>query len=458
VKKAADDVDAALKAAEAERSALRSRLKDLRLKLDSPDGQPAPISLALKSYIGRLDEQEQELNKGAITTVATELDKVDTETKNDIPTTIEAWAQELRGSVGAIGQWKGLEFEIVRQQVFDETDPAKTGALDLAKTRDLTRRVQVYLLLAGPHQAGDMGLQVIERLEKLKLSELEAVLALARESLLRVQGLNDISVDSVASAGEAIGTLRGRLIDAVAKAATVKKVAKPEGLETGDFATAMTKFADSLQPEERAWGPGAAAQIAGESMSAVRQPASFSSVETAVVMQRTIPGWWDLKLSVPLTPVSGEQTVATASVIGASPGAVDIEWTIGDSVKRSGPGSQAFTPSEPGALALSVRGVSRTTGEIRIASAILQIRAAHGYAAVNEFVNQMKRDDRIQTIVAGVFIAAIGYAIFQGNWTGTFLDFFAAMLWGFSVDVSVAKVREIAGPLLARPVPTPATK
>jgi hypothetical protein len=48
--------------------------------------------------------------------------------------------------------------------------------------------------------------------------------------------------------------------------------------------------------------------------------------------------------------------------------------------------------------------------------------------------------------------------IFQGTWYGTFMDFLAAVLWGFSVDVSVAKVREIASPVLGRVVPLPATR
>ena len=52
-------------------------------------------------------------------------------------------------------------------------------------------------------------------------------------------------------------------------------------------------------------------------------------------------------------------------------------------------------------------------------------------------------------------IAVIGYGIFRSTFIGTFEDFLTAFLWGFTVDVGIAKVRELATPLLAR-VPTPA--
>ncbi len=93
-----------------------------------------------------------------------------------------------------------------------------------------------------------------------------------------------------------------------------------------------------------------------------------------------------------------------------------------------------------------------------MASAIIQVRPQHGFSAVDQLVGQLNKDELKQTVVSGFFIVAAGYAIFQGAWFGTFMDFLAAALWGFSVDIGAAKVREIANPLLSRPVPLPAAK
>src|SRR6202043_3889358 len=116
---------------------------------------------------------------------------------------------------------------------------------------------------------------------------------------------------------------------------------------------------------------------------------------------------------------------------------------------RSGAEVQ-FAPSNAGVLAISVRAVDTVTGEERRTSTNIRVRAQHGSDSVTVLASQLEKDEGIQTAVSGVFIAAVGYAIFQGNWYGTFLDFLAAALWGFSVDFSVARVREIATPLLGR--------
>lgn len=168
--------------------------------------------------------------------------------------------------------------------------------------------------------------------------------------------------------------------------------------------------------------------------------------------------WWDLQLEVSATPEAGEQAVATATFIGTPPGPVDMEWTIGNSVDHSASRTQTFTPTQPGALVVSVRGVVRGTADSRAAKAVLQVRGRHGFDAAIRIADQLARDEKKQTIVSAIFIAAAGYAIFQANFYGTFLDFMAATLWGFSMDVGVAKVREIAAPVLARPVPLPAAK
>lgn len=162
---------------------------------------------------------------------------------------------------------------------------------------------------------------------------------------------------------------------------------------------------------------------------------------------------------MPISPLAGELVTAKAAIVGKySPATVNFEWRIGDEAPRSGTEVQFATPSSAGVLAVSVGAVDTATGEERNAGTNIRVRAQHGSESVTVLVGQLERDEQIQTAISGVFIAAAGYAIFQATWYGTFLDFLATALWGFSVDFSLAKVREIATPLLSRSVPFAGSK
>jgi hypothetical protein len=198
-------------------------------------------------------------------------------------------------------------------------------------------------------------------------------------------------------------------------------------------------------------------QINGSMEAELRPLVSVATSGISSIFASIIPqskeAWWDVQLQVPISPLVGEAVTANATAIGKNPPAtLNFEWRIGDQAPRSGAQVQ-FVPAQSGVLAISVRAVDSVTGEERRASANIRVRSQHGSESVTVLAGQLERDEQIQTAISGVFIAAAGYAIFQANWYGTFLDFLATALWGFSVDFSVAKVREIATPLLSRAVP-----
>src|SRR5437870_12340781 len=114
--------------------------------------------------------------------------------------------------------------------------------------------------------------------------------------------------------------------------------------------------------KEKAWGleAGERPPETGRSYPGPH-PAIRALLAREAVAQSARQAWWDLQLNAPVNPVEGEQAVMTVEVIGTSPGAVDIEWMIGNSVSSSGPGAHAFTPEKPGALAISIRGKARST-------------------------------------------------------------------------------------------------
>ncbi len=221
VKKAADDTDTVVKNAEIARAALRTRIKDLRGKLDSPDDQPPTIAQAISGLIARLEAQDRALKSGAVKSVETELNNIDREiTQTLIPDAIGQWSQETHAALNRTGQWQGLEFETVRKSVFDDTDASKIAAIDLAKTRELARKLRVFVLGAGLLQAADLGGQVLDQLNGLNLADLKPKLDDARTALDEVQQLRSLDIGQLPRASaQRIGKLRAALIEAIVQTA-----------------------------------------------------------------------------------------------------------------------------------------------------------------------------------------------------------------------------------------------
>jgi hypothetical protein len=452
VKKAADDTDVVMKAAESTRATLRTRIADLRGKLDSPDGQPPIIAQAVSGLIARLEAQDRALKSGAVTSVQAELDQINHElTEGLIPDAITQWAQQTHTALDQMGQWQALEFEADRKSVFDDTASANIPSMDLAKTRLLARKLRILVIGAGLLQIISFSPQLLNQLNALNVTGLKPKLDDARAALNELQALETATLAQLPDFANLVGKLGTALRDAVETAAKLSNVADPDGLDTGDFEKAVTGLSNSLRPVQQSLSQGLTAPSATPSIE-VTNTSSF--VAAASAAQARASTFWDLQLEAPVNPAAGEQAVANVTVIGTSPGAIDMEWTIGNSIQPGSAGPFSFVPPQPGALAISVRGVARATGESHTASAIIQVRPQHGFPAVNQILDQQSKDELRQTIASGFFILAAGYAIFQGAWTGTFLNFLAAALWGFSVDIGAAKVRELASPLLGKPLPT----
>lgn len=451
-KKAGSEVDAVIKKADEDRNALRLKLKALREKLGLPIGQPKVLSQFVETRILRMQELERDLNRGAVGTVTSALDALDQEVTNGLPELIQKWAEGIHETVNKFGQWTGLDFEAVRRQFLEDTNAANAQKLDLTKTRELARTGRISLVLAGLHQVGALSTQIVDRLDTLKLNELEPLLLECRARILDAQKLQEADQPATVTG---ISSLHALLTEAIVKAAALTNVAKPEGLDEGDFSKAIGKLFDSLPKEtkEKPFGVGPQ-KPATNAATAVANVTSL--LASAVPPSRD--SWWDIQLDVPLSPAAGDKVTAKVTVVGG--GTIgNFVWQIGDEATPSPGGAERiFTPAHPGVLAISVRAVDFVTGEVRNASINIRVRAKHGSQSIALLIARLAKHDRLQTIVSGVFITLAGYAIFRGSWYGTFTDFMAAGLWGFSVDFSVTKVREMATPLLTRTIPFSGSK
>ncbi len=104
-------------------------------------------------------------------------------------------------------------------------------------------------------------------------------------------------------------------------------------------------------------------------------------------------------------------------------------------------------PGAPPARALEheVRGgeVSAAEPAPRLASESLETLRARTF-------RELAAAERNQTAIAAVIITVVGYALFADKFVGTLTDVVTIFMWGFTLDVSVSKLLEVAAPLTAK--------
>jgi hypothetical protein len=83
------------------------------------------------------------------------------------------------------------------------------------------------------------------------------------------------------------------------------------------------------------------------------------------------------------------------------------------------------------------------------AQLIIQVRAVHGALAIAAAEADYNWVVGVQNLISAAIILWAGWLIFSPTFVGTISDVFAAFLWGFSVDIGAAKVRELSEPVRA---------
>jgi hypothetical protein len=64
--------------------------------------------------------------------------------------------------------------------------------------------------------------------------------------------------------------------------------------------------------------------------------------------------------------------------------------------------------------------------------------------------SELAAAEAAQTAIAMVLITGVGYLLFADNFVGTLTDIATIFLWGFTLDISVSKLLEVASPLAAK--------
>jgi hypothetical protein len=464
---AADKAKAAtevlLKAAADTRTALRAKLVSWRAALGSPLGNAPPIEKFIQDALSRIAAQDRALTEGAITTVEEFCDQEESNLPAQVRVTVESWLANLESALDAMGAWPETLFDQVAQTVRQKITALRPMLDGIKRPENLADPLQSAAKLAAEMQFDLAGTAVsavrrqaediLGRLEQLSDPKLQPTLAQVRSALSKLSVAPADSPLDLTVIGERVRELRTGLTSALGRAfslAAPDDPSTPSGLAEGRFGQALVDVLRHRPSVERDHLSAVSFDLAG----------SFQPVDDdlAALLGKTpvaAPSW-TAALKTPERATAGEpltaEVVLTAAADRPLP-SVTVRWLIDGSLAATGqPGSLTwtFTPSSPGTVVLRAEISAPATGEAAVRENVLQVGAAEGFAAIPLLLKKQQAGEAVQTVVFGILIASIGFAILQGTFVGTFENFLAAVLWGFTVDIGLAKIREIAGPLLSR--------
>lgn len=258
--------------------------------------------------------------------------------------------------------------------------------------------------------------------------------------------------NAVAELTKRLNTLRDAIVEAL-NAAWNDATQPLSGVDQGEFSRAFAALESKAAVREKDLSKGDTV------------PAHATAVDVADVLARLpqrpatrIIPTWQIALNAAAATVSEPVTVQAQVIVPLNSDHPDVtlSWfRNGIPVGRTAPGTleRSFTFSRPGTVQIRIVAVDGA-GASDAAELTLQVRAVHGARAVKSKLAEIANVELIQNLSSGAVIIVAGWLIFSPTFTGTFPEFFAAFLWGFSVDVGAAKVRELTESLKALKVPT----
>lgn len=459
------DVEAAMAHAKQRRDDLRARLAARKRALGPAEAQAASVEAAVQELLQKLAAQEKVLAEGHIGRVERFLEGEQGEI-NGLRNALEAWLGRLDHTLDRAGSWPDTPYATATAEARQEignllaalasADSLEKLAPVLGSAAVLAGRVRNRLLAVGVPSILDLVGDMLKDLGELGEPALKPRLEALAGAKTRLEAARDrASADDLEEVAESLHGLR-EAVETILRAAyrlTWKQgdPTEPAGLAEGRYFGVLRDVLSRRRAlEETEERPLGGPPPPGEEASYARAAAL-----PAEAVDSGLRPVWTVVLEPPERPVAGRAAALSLRLeapAGQSPPLVTVRWSVGGVVAHQGmPGDLgwSFTPRQPGPVLVRAEATA-ASGETQAAEVRLLVLPADGYDAIPALTAQLARDERTQSIVSGTLIALVGFAMFSGTFVGTFQDFLAAALWGYTIDFGVARVREMAAPLLAR--------
>jgi hypothetical protein len=464
--KAAGETERLLKEANAHRNELRRTLDKWRLVPTAGSALPKNVERAVDALAGELAKLSRDLEEGQITSVGEALERRVPSLVREIAAAIEHWLEAV-DELKLLKAWpeiqlaearQGIETETVaiRQSIRAAITPELLSKL-LLDTDGLLRRIQGTVCDRTVRQVGALAQHVRDDLRWLGTAArtLDAIKSALDQLLAEQLEADEKDLPNLVISLNAVWAA---IHDALAAAWQDPEHPLP-GLREGRFADALEEVRKTSRPAETLLGDEPAPAEPSDTQQLRARLAAMEVVDG----RASAPPWI---LTLEADPALIDRPVEVrAHVINPSGFAapdLTLSWYVdGRRVAEGTPEqlTQRFTFDRAGRAEVRLV-ASDSTGTQSVARLILVVDPLRGAAAVGGLRKTLAQIERILWLVSAGIITVAGWIIFAPTFVGTLAEFFAAFLWGFTVDIGAAKVRELSGSVQALkptvPVPKPA--
>jgi hypothetical protein len=436
VQKATQDArqkaDARLKTADDARAALLTRITDLKAAFAGPDAQPAFLALALRDALPALDRAEAELNSGIINRVSQDVTNLVGRVADVLLGPGREWQARTAAALQRFGTWP--EASVAEMTTTLGADvaalPPKLGDVQAAVvvTSRIANGLRHQLFPVGVDNLITYGTDIVGSLEG---GSKTAAANLGQTALEKIQAARDhATADDFRALAEAVHDFQGTLTELIGGLAKEANAPVPADSGAGRYLSAIR----SLVPQK----PGAPT---APSAPAGLAPQAFGLPPLA---QLSV-----LRIEPSATPVVGRPVEFRLQLVSASGQTVptNAKWYQDGRLVKEGPDALTYTPQRVGEV--RVRAEVTVDGVVRAAEVALPVRAPEPDAPTGA-ERALRTTERLQSAISGTIIAFTGYLLFQGGFIGTAEDLGVAFLWGFSVDLGLSRIRDLANPLVMR--------
>lgn len=424
-------------------------IKDLKIKLGAwslacrpTETLPAVVETVMQTLRDQVLEQTNALREGKITLVSDSLSQ-------NIP---EAAGKVIRS---AINWLDSLDFNAI-------TTPWPEIGLDnciaeLTKdVKELSDRLVNLVHPSKPDEFRNILADLANLLDKLNVrifldtrdnvtSTVDKILPFLDQKKVdstAIQNtLKTLQIPLVAGSANSINQLAARLNDVWQAIKTIldniyKSDVQQKLLKEGKFLEALNTE-DSTKPIDTS-----------EGFESLSQPEfNQEPIQTNVIKRDLIPTLknWSIRLDGPSNASVSDSVTITAKLIvpdGVEQPTLEWEWSLEQDIQilnEATPLARRLRFLKDGSSYVEVTAKAQDGTDYR---AGLRINITEAWYLEN-IRNTLKLVAKAQWVISASLIGGIGWFMFSPGFIGTLPEFFTAFVWGFTVDVGAAKVREL---------------
>jgi hypothetical protein len=444
-------VDAILAQATESRRNSRTAIAGLKTALGRPQGHPPEIANVIEDANRQLDEFLQKLDRGFAQSLDPLITGLADDLKDKVSRLVEALVGDIKSDLELVGKWSATEIDGEAGKlggVMNETDGILQGGLAeiVSASRKVTLSARLFFTRTLRTQTDKVAREVVSILrpagdepEFVAVSALQAQIDHMSPLVDRSPPYHQMAM-LVRDLAEALTKL---LRSQAAANANVE-----DALAKRDFVAAAKAVITTRPKELHLKSTGHAVAAGAHGM------ADFLARNVALPADQ-LPPAPTLRLIAPAQAHVG-QTVEVRALIEPPMESAAVSWSVLEGVvgneRREGI-RFSFSPRASGPAIIGCEVTSPQSRQVLSAQVSVSVVQSAAERAVFNIRERMTRREWLMSAIVGVFIAGAGTMIFADAFVGSWRDFLFAALWGFTADVGTGRLRALAQPLIARPIP-----